>query len=100
MEEVISELRRLRPEQVDEVARITHDLSQTRRDEGALRPAVPAHVVGEAVRHGWHAELIHGSDWEPAGTGALGPADRGRPRRFVTTYLLGSDIAIELLRER
>jgi len=58
VEEVITELRRLRPEQVDEVARIIHDLSQIGREETALRPAVPAHVVDEAVRHGWPTELF------------------------------------------
>lgn len=58
VEQVISELRRLRPEQVDEVARIVHDLSQTARGEASLHPAVPAGVVDEAVQHGWPAELF------------------------------------------
>jgi hypothetical protein len=58
MEEVITELRRLRPEQVDEVARIIHDLAQTGSGETPLRPAVPTHVVDEAVRHGWPPELF------------------------------------------
>ena len=58
MEEVITELRRLRPEQVDEVARIIHDLSQTARGEAPLHAAVPARVVDEAVQHGWPAELF------------------------------------------
>ena len=58
VEEVITELKRLRPEQVDDVARIVHDLSQTGRGEAAPDPAVPARVVDEAVRHGWPAELF------------------------------------------
>jgi hypothetical protein len=58
MEEVITELKTLRPEQVDEVARIIHDLSKARSREEPLHPAVPAHVVDEAVRHGWPAELF------------------------------------------
>jgi hypothetical protein len=58
MEQVISELRRLRPEQVDEVARIIHDLSQTGRRAAAVHPALPARVVDEAVQHGWPAELF------------------------------------------
>jgi hypothetical protein len=58
LEEVITELRRLRPEQVEEVARIIHDLSQTGRAEAAPHRAVPAHVVEEAVRHGWPTELF------------------------------------------
>ena len=58
MEEVITELKRLRPEQVDEVARIIHDLSQTGCGEAPLRAAVPARVVDQAVQHGWTAELF------------------------------------------
>ena len=58
MEEVITELKRLRPEQVDEVARIIHDLSQTGCGEAPLHAAVPARVVDEAVQHGWPAELF------------------------------------------
>jgi hypothetical protein len=54
MEEIITELRRLRPDQVDEVARIIHNLSQTGHEEAAL----PAHIVDEAVRHGWPTELF------------------------------------------
>ena len=58
MEEVITELKRLRPEQVDKVARIIHDLSQTGCGEAPLHPAVPARLVDEAVLHGWPAELF------------------------------------------
>ena len=58
MEEVISQLKRLRPEQVDEVARIIHDLSQSGCREAPLHAAVPARVVDEAVQHGWPAELF------------------------------------------
>ena len=58
VEEVIAELKRLRPEQVDEVARIIHDLSQTAFGKASLHPFVPARVVDEAVLHGWPAELF------------------------------------------
>jgi hypothetical protein len=58
VEEVITQLKRLRPEQVDEVARIIHDLSQTGCGQAPLHPAVPTRVVEEAVRHGWPAELF------------------------------------------
>jgi hypothetical protein len=58
MEEVITKLKRLRPEQVDEVARIIHDLSQTGCGEAPLHVAVPARVVDEAVQNGWPAELF------------------------------------------
>ena len=58
VEEVITELKRLRPEQVDRVARIIHDLSQTGCGEAPLHPAMPARLVDEAVLHGWPAELF------------------------------------------
>ena len=60
VEEVITELRRLRPEQVDEVARIIHEISKTKSGcrEAPPGSAVPASVVNEAVQHGWPAELF------------------------------------------
>jgi hypothetical protein len=58
IEEVVTELKRLRPEQMDEVARIIHDLSKAGCGEAPPHPAMPAHVVDEAVRHGWPAELF------------------------------------------
>jgi hypothetical protein len=58
MEEVITQLKRLRPEQVDEVAWIIHDLSQTACGEAPLHAAVPTRVVDKAVQHGWPAELF------------------------------------------
>jgi len=58
VEEVITQLKRLRPEQVDEVARIVHDLAQAGCGEAPLHAAVPAPVVDEAVLHGWPAELF------------------------------------------
>jgi Tfp pilus assembly protein PilO len=58
VEEVITQLKRLRPEQVEEVARIIQDLSQAGCAEAPLHAAVPARVVDEAVQHGWPAELF------------------------------------------
>jgi hypothetical protein len=58
VEEVISQLKRLPPEQVDEVARIIHDLSQSGCGEAPPHAAVPTLVVGEAVLQGWPAELF------------------------------------------
>ena len=58
VDEVIAELRKLRPEQVDEVARIIHDFSQARHEKTPPHPALPAHVVDEAVQRGWPAELF------------------------------------------
>jgi hypothetical protein len=58
MDEVITQLKRLRPEQVDEVSRIIRDLSQAGCAEGPVNPVVPARVVDQAVQHGWTAELF------------------------------------------
>ncbi|MGO9255511.1 MAG: hypothetical protein ACLQU1_04315 [Bryobacteraceae bacterium] len=58
VEEVITELKKLRPEQVDEVARIIHDLSQAGCDKAPVHPSLPTRVVDEAVQHGWPAALF------------------------------------------
>jgi hypothetical protein len=58
IEEIIVELKSLPQEQVDEVARIIHALSQTKRGESSLCSGVPAHVIDNAVQHGWPAELF------------------------------------------
>jgi hypothetical protein len=58
VEDVITQLKRLRPEQVDEVARIIHGLSQTGCAEAPRHAAVPVRVVDEAVQHGWPAEFF------------------------------------------
>ena len=59
MEEVITELKHLRPEQVDEVGRIVHLLAQAKCETAPRNPLVPACVVDEAVQHGWPAELFN-----------------------------------------
>jgi len=58
VDEVITELKRLRPEQVDEVARIIHELSQGGCPEAPLHLVLPAGVVEEAIQHGWPSELF------------------------------------------
>ncbi|MGO9966292.1 MAG: hypothetical protein ACLPY2_03385 [Bryobacteraceae bacterium] len=58
VEDVITELKKLRPDQVDEVAQIIHDLSQTGSEKVPPRLIVPARVVDEAILHGWPAELF------------------------------------------
>ena len=58
VEDVITELKKLRPDQVDEVARIIHGLSQAGCAEAPPRSMVSARVVDEAVQHGWPAELF------------------------------------------
>jgi hypothetical protein len=58
VEDVITELKKLRPDQVDEVARIIHGLSEAACAEAPQRLVVPASVVDEAVQHGWPAELF------------------------------------------
>ena len=58
IEELIAEIKRLTPEQVDDVARIVQQLSGA---EGAVTPrspTVPAYVMDEAVRHGWPQRLF------------------------------------------
>jgi hypothetical protein len=58
IEEVIAELKRLNPEQVQEVARTIHGLSRAERPAAPHAPAVPAHVTAEAVQNGWPAQLF------------------------------------------
>lgn len=58
LKEVVTELKKLRPEKVKEVARIIHDLSQTGCGVEPLHSVVPAHVVDDAVQNGWPAELF------------------------------------------
>ena len=56
--EVIAELKRLSPEQVQEVARIIHGLSRAESPAASRPLAVPADVTAEAVQHGWSAQLF------------------------------------------
>jgi hypothetical protein len=58
IEEVIAELKRLSPEQVQEVARTIHGLSRAEGPAAPRPPAVPAYVTAEAVQHGWPAQLF------------------------------------------
>ena len=58
MEEIITQLKRLRPEQVDEVANIIHRLAQAQSNDAPPHPAIAARVVDDAVQHGWPAELF------------------------------------------
>jgi len=57
MEEIITQLKGLRPEQVDEVATMVSRLAKAESSEGG--PSRPApQVVDEAVQHGWPAVLF------------------------------------------
>jgi len=58
IEELITEIKRLTPEQVDEVVRVVQRLSRTESAVAPRPPTVPAYVVDEAVRHGWPAGLF------------------------------------------
>ncbi len=58
LDEVMAELKKLRPEQVDEVARMIRVLAQEQREDAPLQPAVSAGLVDTAVQHGWPAELF------------------------------------------
>ena len=56
IDEVISSLHRLTPEQVDAVARVISEISGTKH----LQPSsvLPPAVIEEAVQHGWPAQLF------------------------------------------
>ncbi len=58
IEEVITQLKRLTPEQVDEVARIIHGLSCAERPAAPQYSDIPAQVIDEALQHGWPAQLF------------------------------------------
>jgi hypothetical protein len=58
IDELITEIKRLTPEQVDEVARIIRGFSHGKIAASPRGSAVPACVVEEAVQHGWPALLF------------------------------------------
>ena len=58
VDELVTELKKLRPEQVDAVAKIVHNLSETVGQELPLHSRMPGRIVDEAVRHGWPADLF------------------------------------------
>jgi hypothetical protein len=58
IEEVITQLKRLTPEQVDDVARIIHGLSCAERPAAPRHSALPDHLIHAAVQHGWPAQLF------------------------------------------
>lgn len=58
IEEVISDLKKLTPEQVEQVARLVHGLAQPDPSPTTPSPTVPAYLVDDAVRHGWPPELF------------------------------------------
>jgi hypothetical protein len=57
IEELVTEIKRLTPAQVDELARIIRGFSRA-ESPVPLLPAVPASVVAEAVQHGWPTLLF------------------------------------------
>lgn len=58
IDELITEIKRLTPEQVNEVARIIQGFSHAEIAASPRQSAVPACVVEEAVEHGWPAFLF------------------------------------------
>jgi hypothetical protein len=58
IEEVISDLKKLTPEQVEQVARLVHGLAQPTSSTTTPGPSVPAYLVDDALRHGWPPELF------------------------------------------
>ena len=79
IEEVITQLKRLTPEQVDEVARIIHGLSCVERPDAPRHSALPALVIDEAVQHGWPGAVVRGSDRQSSGSRACASAAREKP---------------------
>ena len=57
-EEVITQLRKLTPEQLDQVARMIGVLGPAERPEAPRQPAVPVSVGDVAVRLGWPEQLF------------------------------------------
>ena len=53
VDDVIVELRKLTPEQVDEVARVIEEFSHTPALAPESRYRVPDEIVEKAVRNGW-----------------------------------------------
>jgi hypothetical protein len=53
IDELMREIKRLTPEQVNEVARIIQGFSHAEIPVAPRQSAVPASVVEEAVQHGW-----------------------------------------------
>jgi hypothetical protein len=58
IDELITEIKRLTPGQLDEVARMVQRLSRTEIAGAPRSPAVPTSVVDEAVSHGWPDRLF------------------------------------------
>jgi hypothetical protein len=58
IEELITEIKGLTPEQMDEVARVVRRFSRTDNGEISGTPAVPSSIVDEAVNNGWPARLF------------------------------------------
>jgi len=59
VEHIISQLKRLRPEQIDEVATIVDRLAETKSSGNApTLSVVPASVVDQAIANGWPAALF------------------------------------------
>lgn len=58
IDELITEIKRLTPEQVNEVARIIQGFSHAEIGVSPRQSAVPTCVVDEAVQHGWPTLLF------------------------------------------
>ena len=60
IEELVKDLQRLTPQQIEHVARIVHGfaLRGGPQKELATRVAIPSSIVDEAIRHRWPPELF------------------------------------------
>lgn len=60
IEQLVQELKSLTPEQLQQVARVVHEFSQSddQQRRSQAQGKVPQPVVDEAVLHGWPRELF------------------------------------------
>ena len=60
IEELVRDLKRLTPEQLDQVVTVVHGFSRDRGTQSDLPPrvAIPQTIVDDAVNHSWPRELF------------------------------------------
>ena len=85
IEVLVAELKTLTPDELEDVARIVHDLS-ARRDHsvaGHAPFAIPDSVIAEGIRNGWPPELF---------TNAIGRIDEDFERPCQIPYEVRRDL--------
>ncbi len=58
VEDIVSKLKRLSPEQIEQVDRIVSSFSEAAHTDVNQQSIVPARIVDQAVQHGWPAQLF------------------------------------------